>query len=172
MVVHEGKVVYVPVGRLEIQNGRPVVAEIFAKRTRCARALLANVALHAGVEGIPADDVVEMGRADDARLDDGVQALHGERGASEAEGGLDGRGERQGEREGLHRAWRGGWVGGRGRGGGRLGRQRDSRGCGHHDGDIYEGRWSRGALGYSAGDMCRVTEPNLSKGLRRKSKNQ
>ena len=89
-------------GALEEHDGRPVVGEVLGEGARGAAAALADIALHGGVEGVAAHDLVEMGRRDGAGLDQRVQTLDRQRRAAEAEGGLGRAREREGERERLH----------------------------------------------------------------------
>lgn len=89
-------------GVLEVQVGGPVVGEVLGHLAGGAGGPRADVAGHGGVEGVTADDVVDVGGRDCAGLDDGVQTLDGQGRAWEAEAGVDGRGEREDCGERLH----------------------------------------------------------------------
>lgn len=68
-----------PVGRvLEVEVGSPVVGKVLRHLAGRAGGSLADVAFHGGVEGVAADDVVDVSGGDVARLDDGVETLDGE----------------------------------------------------------------------------------------------
>lgn len=83
-VVDDGDALVRPVGVLEVEHSGPVVGEVLGHLTGGAGTAGADIALHSGVEGISTHDVVEMGRRGLAGLDDGVEALDGQRGAPEA----------------------------------------------------------------------------------------
>jgi len=87
---------------LEEENGGPVVGEVLGEGACGAASPLADVAVHGGVEGVAADDLVEMGRRDRAGLDDRVEALNAQRRAAEPQSGLRRGGDREGEPERLH----------------------------------------------------------------------
>lgn len=74
-----GHAVVRSVGVLEVQVGSPVVGKVFRHLTSSAGAPLANIARHGGVEGVASDNVVHMSGRNSARLDDGVEALDGQR---------------------------------------------------------------------------------------------
>jgi hypothetical protein len=90
------------VGVLEVQMGGPVVREVLRHLTGCAGGSLTDIPFHGSVEGVAADDVVDMGRRDGAWLDDGVEALDSQGRAGEAEAGLNRRDQRECCRERLH----------------------------------------------------------------------
>ena len=84
-----------PVGRmLEEQVRGPVVREVFCHLAGSAGASRADVARHGRVEGVAADDVMQMRGRVGAGLDDGVEALDCEGGAGEAEAGVHERAKR------------------------------------------------------------------------------
>lgn len=90
---------------LEEHDGSPVVGEVLGKRASRAASSVADVTIgnvHGCVESISTDDLVQMGRRDLARLDEGVETLDADSRASESEGGLGRRGESQGQRKPLH----------------------------------------------------------------------
>lgn len=60
---------------LEVQVGGPVVGEVLRHLAGGAGGPGADVARHGGVEGIAADDVVDVGGGADAGLHDGVETL-------------------------------------------------------------------------------------------------
>ena len=82
---------------LEIKDGSPVIAKVFAHLARSAGAPVSDISAHGGVEGISTNDMVKMGRRDRARLDDGVESLDSQRRASEAQTCLGRGDEREGE---------------------------------------------------------------------------
>lgn len=90
------------VGVFEVQVGSPVVRKVLSHLAGCAGGPRANVTFHRGVEGVAADDVVDMGGRDGARLDDGVEALDSQGRTGEAEAGLNRRDQRERCRESLH----------------------------------------------------------------------
>jgi hypothetical protein len=87
---------------LEVQDGGPVVGEVVGHLARGAGSARGNVTRHAGVEGISADDVVDVGGGERAWLDDWVEALDCESRAWEAQTSFDRRKQREGGGEGLH----------------------------------------------------------------------
>lgn len=106
----------------EVEDRGPVVAEVFGEGAGCAGGEGGEVVGgmgHVWLEGVAADDLVEVGGGDGGWGDEGVEAVDDELGALEAEhggeGGLGGcqreegeKGEDQGE-EG--REVHGGWLG-------------------------------------------------------------
>ena len=58
-----------PVAVLEVHDCGPIVGEVFGEAARRARGLVANVAIHAGIERISTNDLVQMRRGDVAGLD-------------------------------------------------------------------------------------------------------
>ena len=84
---------------LKEHDGGPVIAEVLRERAGGAGAALSNVPGHGRVEGIPADDLVEMGGGHFAGLHDGIEPLDGQCGAAESKGsfGLRREGENEGE---------------------------------------------------------------------------
>lgn len=70
--------------------------------TSSAGASFANVTRHGGVEGISSDNVMDMSRRGLARLNNWINTLDSERGASKAKTGLNWRDERNCDRERLH----------------------------------------------------------------------
>lgn len=64
------------VARLEVQVGRPVVAEIFRESTRGAGSLGPDVAGHGHVERVAAYDLVDVGRGDQARVHEGIDPVN------------------------------------------------------------------------------------------------
>jgi hypothetical protein len=87
---------------LEVQVGSPVVRKVLGHLAGCAGGPLTDVTFHGGVEGVAADDVVDMGGRNSARLNDGVEALDRQGRAGEAETGLNRRDQREGCCECLH----------------------------------------------------------------------
>lgn len=88
---------------LEVQHGGPIIAEILAHFAGSTGAALADVARHGGIEGIAADDVVDVGGRCVSGFDDGIEARGYEGGAAEAETGVDAWGdEGEGAEERLH----------------------------------------------------------------------
>lgn len=91
------------VGRvLEVQVGGPVIREVLGHLAGGAGSPRSNVALHGGVEGIAADNMVNVGRRETAWLTGRVKTLEGQSRAGEAQAGLDGRGHREGRGGPLH----------------------------------------------------------------------
>ena len=74
------------------------------ERAGGARRLLGDIDLgiHGGVEGIAADDLVNVRGRYLAGLDEGIEALDAQGGASEAEVGISRAGEPKGNRKPLH----------------------------------------------------------------------
>lgn len=101
-VLHDGHPLVGTIGMLKEHDGRPVVGKVLGEGAGRAGALLADITCHGGVEGIAADDLVEMGRGDLAGFDEGVETLDGEGRAAEPEGGFGADREGQGEGEPLH----------------------------------------------------------------------
>lgn len=69
---------------LEEHDCGPVIGEVFRESASRAAALLANITRHVRLEGIPTDDLVQMGGRRYARLDDGIEALNAHSRTSEA----------------------------------------------------------------------------------------
>jgi len=93
-----------PITRLEVHDSGPVVGEVLREAAGGASSPLRNVrcGVHGRVEAISSDDLVQMGRRDDAGLDDGVEALDAQSRASKAEVGFRWRDERKSDSEPLH----------------------------------------------------------------------
>ena len=69
------------IARLEVEVRRPVVREVLAKRARRAGRLDGGVVLdrrHGGVEGVAADDLVDVRRLDHPWSHQGIQTLDDE----------------------------------------------------------------------------------------------
>jgi hypothetical protein len=54
---------------LKVHDCSPIVGEVFGEAACRARGLVANVAVHGGIEGISTNDLVQMRRGDVAGLD-------------------------------------------------------------------------------------------------------
>ena len=91
------------VGILEIQGGSPVVREVLGHLTGRAGGPLPDIAFHGDVEGVTADNVVDVGRWQGTGLTGRIETLEGQGRAGEAKTSLDEREEREarGERR-LH----------------------------------------------------------------------
>ena len=87
---------------LKVQDRRPVVGKVLREGARGAGRPLAHIANHGSVEGIPAHDLVDMGRRDNAGLDNRVEALNTDGGAPESQGCVAGPGEGGDDAEQLH----------------------------------------------------------------------
>ena len=77
-----------PVIALEEHDGGPVVGKVLYKGARGAGGLAHEVMglwVHGDVERVSADNLVQMGRVEHARVDEGVDAVDDELGAGEAE---------------------------------------------------------------------------------------
>lgn len=78
---------------LEEHDGRPVVRHVLGEGAGCAGRLLHEVVavhVHGDIEGVAADDLVEMRRVEHARVDQGVDSVDDELGAGEPQHGLSG----------------------------------------------------------------------------------
>lgn len=81
------------VARAEVQDCGPVVGEVLGEGAAGAGGERGEVVRERGVEGVPADDLVEVWGGDGAWVDEGVEAVDDELGAFEAHhGGGAGRG--------------------------------------------------------------------------------
>lgn len=60
-VLHNGHTLVGAVGVLEEHDGRPVVGKVLAECACCAAALLTDVTGHGDIEGISADDLMDVG---------------------------------------------------------------------------------------------------------------
>ena len=83
-----GHPVVAAVAGLEEHDGGPVVGQVLDEAARRARRLGREVVLadlHGQVERVAADDLVQVGRVADARVDEGVDAVDDELRAREAQ---------------------------------------------------------------------------------------
>jgi len=101
-VVDDGHPVVGAVAVLEVQHSRPVVGEILRHLARSATPSRTDISRHVGLEDIATHDVMQMRAGRFPGLDDGVQALDGERGASKAEASVDRGGQGDSNRQRLH----------------------------------------------------------------------
>lgn len=62
---------------LKVQRRGPVVGEVVGHLARGTRSPSPDVAVHGGIEGVAADDVMHMGGGEGAGLGGGIQALEG-----------------------------------------------------------------------------------------------
>lgn len=87
------------VAGFEVHNGGPVVGKILGESAGCASGSLADIfgRVHGRVEAVTTDDLVEMRRGDDTRLDERVETLNAQGRASETEVRLRGGGKRRSE---------------------------------------------------------------------------
>jgi hypothetical protein len=60
---------------LEVQDSSPVVGEVFGHLTSCASCPRTNIASHGNIEGISANDMMNMSRWVRSWLDDRIKAL-------------------------------------------------------------------------------------------------
>jgi hypothetical protein len=74
---------------LEVQCRGPIVGEVLGHLASGACGSLANVTCHGGIEGISANNVMNMGGWESAWLGSGIKALEGQCRAWEAKPSLD-----------------------------------------------------------------------------------
>lgn len=76
-ILHNGHLLVGAVLMLEVHVRCPVVAEVLREGASGAGGLLANVANHCGIEGITADNLMDVCRGNMAGFNEGVEALDG-----------------------------------------------------------------------------------------------
>lgn len=73
---------------LKVHGGGPIVGEVLGEGAGSAGGLVADIASHVGMERIPTDNLVNMGRRSPTRLDKRIETLDCESGASKAKRSL------------------------------------------------------------------------------------
>ena len=89
-------------GVLEVQGCCPVIGEVLRHLAGSTGSPLTNIAVHGGVEGVPANNVVNMSGWKRTRLAGGIKALKGQSRAWKAKASLNRRDDRESCREHLH----------------------------------------------------------------------
>lgn len=86
----------------EIQVRSPIIGKVFRHLARSAGSSSANIAGHSNIEGIPTDDVMDVGGGVRARFAGGIKALNRQGRAWKAKTGLDKRSKRDDSWKHLH----------------------------------------------------------------------
>lgn len=76
-VLHDRYTLIGAISMFEKHDSGPVVGKVFGESTCCAAALCTDIASHIWIEGVPADNLMEMGGRGFARLNKRVEALDG-----------------------------------------------------------------------------------------------